>query len=190
MPDSSIDMLNILPGFSNSTEGLASSVGIDIDIATGRPDPLINVEWKVLVQFSGLNVDISDYIEDVVLPSIKVDNKQIFRQGTYVYAAKTESVGSITLKVYETSDLIGYRFFRYWKNKVRDPQGNYNPPDQYKGTVVLYPLAPDKSYTAMFEARGCFPISLPSHSFSSGQPERIITEVELSCDRLVPLQAA
>jgi hypothetical protein len=172
---------------ANQTGGARADPPSLFLVAGGRPDPLLNLDWDVMIQIKGINVDISSYVEEVALPSIRIENKPVFRQGTQEFYAKTETPGSLTLKLYETASLDSYRFFRAWKNLVRTPNGDYGLPSEYKGRILLYPLAADRSRIAVFEARGCFPISLPTQTYSSGQPDRIINDVEMSCDELVPL---
>lgn len=171
-----------LPGTQTSGRSLS-----EFDRAIARPDPLLSNSWDVLIVYKGITINISDYVEEVTLPSVKVDSKQVFRQGIFVNYAKTESTGSLTLKLYETADLIAYRFFRLWKNQVRDPQGNYGLASDYKGKIQLTPIDADRSSTRMFEARGVFPTSLSGYHFSGGQTERVAAEIEMSCDEIVPM---
>lgn len=159
----------------------------DLDRALSRPDPLLNIEWDIMLRVSGLKFNIGDYIEEVQLPTVKIDTKQVFRQGIFLNYAKTESTGSLTFKAYETHKATAYRFFRAWKNLVRDPQGNYGSPDKYKGTVFLYPHSPMRTEEVVFECRGVFPTSLPGYGFGSGSPERIVGDFEFSVDEIIPL---
>jgi hypothetical protein len=162
----------------------------DLERASARDDPLFNVNWEAILTFPGQgNIDLSDYIEDITLPDSKIDNKGVFRQGVMKYFAKHEDIGQLSIKCYEDADLTAYRFFRAWKNKVRDPDGNYGTPLEYKGTLKLYPKATNRSISSVFLITGVFPLSLPAYAFVSGQTDRINPEFSLSCDRITPLQS-
>ena len=156
------------------------------EVASGRSDPQLNVDWDVQLVKSLVNVDLTSYVEAVKLPSVRISQQSVHREGRVIYLADREETGQISLKFYEDVTLIVYRYLWTWfRQGIRGQGGVFHPSSHYKGSVILRPMDVNQDASVEIFALGVWPMGIPEYSFESANAERMNPEIEFSCDDIV-----
>lgn len=159
------------------------------DEAASRSDPQLNVDWRVQLLIPGNSVDITSYVESVKLPSVRLTQQQVHREGRAKQIADREEIGTATLKFYEDSLLTSYMLLFSWMRKIRSARGVFAAESAYKGAILLTPLSSTGVASVELEIVGAWPMGIPEYLFESGNAERLSADVEFSCDDVIPKRA-
>jgi hypothetical protein len=158
----------------------------DLLNANARLDPLMNFQWSAVLTYPKAgSLSMSDFIEEVTLPELKIENQGVFREGSRSYFSGTADTGTLNIKFYEDRRLRAYSFINKWFLTVRSRNGTYSPPTQYKGTAIISAYDNAGIEIGQWKVMGIFPLSTPPYPFSSGQSERVIASVDFSVDDIV-----
>ena len=90
---------SILGGFGRGLAGGVNPNGV-LARMQARADPLLSIDWTATI-IDGGGAPIEDiYIEAIQTPSLRFDNKPVYRQGTTVHSAAGLSIANANLVLY------------------------------------------------------------------------------------------
>jgi hypothetical protein len=151
-----------------------------------RQDPLFSIDWQATIIF-GPEDDIQPidpiYIESIQVPSMRIDNKPIYREGSTLNYAGTFSTDNSRIVLYNDREGKAAKFALSWLNSVYDFEtGNYRMPSEYKKQIVI--AFKDATQSVAYYARlnGCWPTSLNQLELNSKEANLLPIEMDLSVD--------
>lgn len=144
--------------------------------------PLKSYLWRVelpyLTNGESNNFEISSRITSISIPFHQIETaKAKFGNGVWNYAQSVE-VGQITLDVMEYDDGATLQYFQDWKSLMMEKGegGSYvfNPPHEYKNSVLFYRLDTMKDDVILIEYTGFFVsgIAESANDYESNTPVR------------------
>lgn len=147
-------------------------------------DPMFNIDWEVFAPKVFFAAQF--YIEDINIPFSNIQQAEgVFYQGTMKYFPKMVDVATFSVKLYEDNVGTTLQAIDDWKNLVRNPDGTYNLPAEYKGDFEISMRDSRRNLTLIVVLKGCFPLATESVELSSSGTERIIITQEFSVDNVV-----
>jgi hypothetical protein len=177
------------PAFSTSGLDRTSPVPINGGLLarmSARRDPLFSIDWQATIIGApgddGEPID-NIYIESIQVPSIRIDNKPVYREGSTLNYAGAFSTDNSRIVLYNDHSGNAARFATSWLNSVYDFEtGNYRTPKQYKKQIVV--TFKDANQSDIFHATltGCWPTSFNQLELNSKEASLLPIEMDLSVD--------
>jgi hypothetical protein len=148
-----------------------------------RSDPLLSIDWTATI-IDGASSPIEDiYIEGVQTPSLRFDNKPVYRQGTTVNYAAGLSIDNANLVLYNDRTGKALKFASSWFNAVFNfKTRNFRMPIEYKKDVLVFLLDVNGNVICRIDLVGCFPVSLNSTNLEATGSNLIPVTLDLSVD--------
>jgi hypothetical protein len=113
--------------------------------------------------------EINHRVYAVTAPFIGFDSNKNVDGGTFMYTAGHSDIGSVNLTVDEMEDGATLDYFIRWQKKIKNDNGTYNPPYNYKRNIRLIRLSAAKMMASVSTYTDYFPtgISEANHNNDS-----------------------
>lgn len=150
-----------------------------------RQDPLWSIDWNAKI-FDGGRSPIEDiYIESIQTPSIRIENKPIYREGSTLNYAGGISVDNATIVLYNDISGKAMKLGTSWVDCVYNySSSNFRMPSEYKKNIKIFFYDVKQNTVATVDLIGCFPTSFNSFALNNSDANPIPVTIELSVDSM------
>lgn len=150
-----------------------------------RKDPLLSVDWVAFIRDGGREPIESIYIESIQLPSIRIEQSNVYRYGVNVNYAGGVSVDNCTVNLFNDRTGKALKLASSWLNAVyNSTTGNYGSPAGYKKDITVFLLTVTGEIICTIELIGCFPSSFNSLSLTNSTADLMPVVLDLSVDMM------
>ena len=150
-----------------------------------RKDPLLSIDWVAFIRDNGSDPIESIYIDSVQLPSIRIEQSNVYRYGVNVNYAGGVSVDNCTINLFNDRTGKALKFASSWLNAVYNFEtGNYGSPSEYKKDITVFLLTVTGEIVCVIDLIGCFPASFNSISLTNSTAELMPVVLDLSVDMM------
>jgi hypothetical protein len=148
-----------------------------------RGDPLLSIDWTAtIVDTAGSPIE-DIYIDALQTPSLRFDNKPVYRQGTTVNYAAGLSIDNANLVLYNDTTGKAPKFASSWFNAIFNfKTRNFRVPKEYKKDIIVWLLDVKGNVICQIDLVGCFPVSLNSLNLESTGSNLLPITLDLSVD--------
>lgn len=150
-----------------------------------RKDPLLSIDWIAFLRDRNLQAIEPIYIDSLQLPSIRVEQSTVYRQGINVNYAGGVSVDNCTMNLFNDRTGKALKLASSWINSVYNFEtGNYGSPAEYKKDITVYLMTVTGDIICQIDLVGCFPTSFNSLSLTNASSDLMPVVLDLSVDMM------
>ncbi len=142
-------------------------------------DPLLTCHWFAVINNM---LDTGEFIQSITTPSIRYDQQSRFENGKMRHYAGFMTVDDLQMTIYTDVSGVAINTAARWIRSIRDTEGVYTLPSQYKKTVILYLLDVNDRIITEISYKGCWITSWGSYSLDYNGANIIATDLTLSVD--------
>lgn len=178
-------------GFNSSS---GADPGNSLAGALARTDPQMAYDWYAIMPdispLGGAPVSLPwYYAEEATVPFRAFNVLSIFREGRQRHYPGTYNVDGLRLSLYADTTGAALQYLMAWNGALLSPTtsanqaalgGGYGRSKDYKKSIVIFMLNPDKQQLAKIEYIECWPINVEAISLESGASTRVQYHVNFS----------
>ena len=142
-------------------------------------DPIQSYTWFAWIP--GV-LEQGEYIQSISTPSIRYDQQSRFENGKMRHYAGFLSVDDLQLTLYTDVTGIAISCIERWMRSVRDENGLYSLPKDYKKTVILRILDVNDRIVAEIRYLDCWITNWGSYQLDYNNSNILVTTATLSVD--------
>lgn len=104
---------------------------------------------------------------------------------THHYSPLYQETSPVALTFNEDCWMTVTRYLNHWRTLIRNPDGTYNYPTQYKRPIVLKALDPAKKPVMTATLFNCWPMGGVHFSYGSGSSQNMQPQQQFQCDAVL-----
>ena len=143
-------------------------------------EPLFNWNWIAqLPTISGIDPPVAETVD---LPFPHIESNPFYGSGSNTYFPGIEDISAFGITFYVDNDLNAIRYITAWNKLIRNPNGTYNYPSNYKRNIICHLYTRERQLITTYLMKGVFPTTKQPIPFSYEASERVRLSVEFSID--------
>lgn len=163
-----------MPNLSMSTggqimEGIGDFIGGAIDYLTGARGAggrEVTVFGYGKQGAGGGNIEINHRVFSVNTPFPTIETFKNTERASFFYTAAHNGIGTLTASIDEMEDGATLKYITEWMNLIKNPDGTYNPPVEYKRDILVYMMSAATEDLHMLRYKNFFPTEISNASWS------------------------
>lgn len=147
-----------------------------------RADPLMNIDWTIGMPFEP---EMAEYVEQINFSATAFDSAPYVRAGRTINLASVRNTAPINVIFYGDVNNLAINYIDDWKRRVGNPDGTFNYPTEYRGTISVNIVDQTGQYMGTYLLANCWPVGAYQIDLSSSDVERVRITQDFSCDQVV-----
>lgn len=120
-----------------------------------------------LPELGGISTDeINHRVFSVNAPTTEFESSKNTDMGTFMYSAGHADIGTLNLVIDEMEDGATLSYILEWQKKMKNDDGTYNPPADYKFDIKVIRMSASKMEGSTHVYKAYFPTSIEAMTFS------------------------
>jgi len=155
----------------------------DIEVIRNRPEPQRAYKWWMDV--IGLDEFNPTYVEQVAYSYMEFSSDPLEYKATQAFTAGIARPGSLSVVFYEDELGTTQKLLQKWKEKVRNRDGTYNYPDDYKVDILLYLCDSRNEIINTVLCEGAFPTQGSTIDLAYAKNDRVVISQSFAVDKII-----
>jgi len=154
----------------------------DIEVLRSRPEPQRAYKWWMdVIGLEGFN---PTYVEQVSYSYMEITNDPLEYKATQAFTAGIARPGTLSVVFYEDELGTMQLLLQQWRERIRNLDGTYNYPDEYKVDIMLYLTNSMNEIINTVICEGAFPTQGSPIDLAYAKNDRIVLPQAFAVDKI------